>query len=419
MTAKDRIHAVKRLLTMIKKHWHLLGQPIYTGEKYEKNLTAIAMFGLICMLFGTCMSIMNILQNKGFVTVTTILFAIGGMLILVAAKVFHNREASVIGSVIISALTFSYYAISGANDGFAILWTMMMPLAICYFMGVKHGIMLSLFFETMIIILFYTPLRENYTGVYTETFMNRFPIMYLCGLMITTVSMTQYHESVLVEMEYSKRLNDEVKKQTKLAVEQTKVATQKANELELLSEEMVETLARTIDAKDRYTNGHSFRVSAYALTLAEALGWSKEEIKELEREALLHDIGKIGVPDAVLNKPGKLTESEFETIKSHTVIGKTILEGLDGMDAAAEVAAYHHERYDGNGYPEGLRGTEIPAHARVISIADAYDAMSSNRVYRKRLAADVIRDELVKGRGTQFDPDFLPVFLRLFDEGKV
>ena len=136
-------------------------------------------------------------------------------------------------------------------------------------------------------------------------------------------------------------------------------------------------------------------------------------MQELEREALLHDIGKIGVPDAVLNKPGRLTDEEFEVIKSHTTVGRTILEGLDGMEKTAEVAAYHHERFDGRGYPEGRKGKEIPKHARIISIADAYDAMHSDRVYRKALPDDVIREELKKGSGTQFDPDYLPTFLEL------
>jgi putative nucleotidyltransferase with HDIG domain len=369
------------------------------------------------------MTVMNIIQNKGFVTWTTAAFAVGGIFILVMSKGFHNRRVSVIGAVVISALTFSYYAISGANEGFAILWTMLMPLAICYFMGVKEGIILSLFFETLVVVLFYTPIRAQYDGVYTVTFMNRFPIVYLCGLMITAVSMTQYHESVLVETEYTERLNEEVKRQTKVAVEQSRIATEqsriateRANQLELISEEMVETLARTIDAKDRYTNGHSFRVAEYAVALARKLGWSEAEIRELEREGLLHDIGKIGVPDAVLNKPGRLTEEEFDVIKSHTTVGKTILEGLDGMKAAAEVAAYHHERYDGKGYPEGLKGKAIPEHARLISIADAYDAMHSDRIYRKALPDDVILEEMKRGSGQQFDPDYLPVFLEMLEE---
>ncbi|MBQ9545296.1 MAG: HD domain-containing protein [Clostridia bacterium] len=408
---------MKRLFGFFKKHFLLLNQSIYVGEKYEKNLYAIGWFGIIGFAFGCLMSLMNILQHKGFVTYTTVVVAVIGALIFLFARVFKKRNAAVICALLLSIFVFSYYAISGANEGFAILWTLLVPMAISYFMGVRHGILLSVYFEILVIVLFYTPLRANFTEFYTETFMNRFPIIYLCILMVTTVSMTQYHESALVEIEYTNRLNAEVEKQTKVAVEQSRVATERAGQLLKLSEEMVQTLAMTIDAKDKYTNGHSFRVSEYAVKLAGRLGWSDEKLHALEREALLHDIGKIGIPDAVLNKPGKLTEEEFETIKGHTTIGKKILDGVEGMKSEADAAAYHHERYDGKGYPDGLRGEDIPEHARIISIADAFDAMRSDRVYRKGLDDDTIRRELVNGSGKQFDPKLLKVFLEMFNEG--
>ena len=398
------------MLQKIKRYWAVLGQSIYTGEAYNKNLTALAWFGIICALFGTCMSVMNIMQHKGFVTVTTILFAIHGLTITAAVRITGKREVAVRTATVFSALVFSYYAISGANDGFAILWMLLMPLANCYFLSVRIGILTSVYFELLVITLFYTPIRARFVGVYTETFMNRFPILYLCGLMITAVSMSQYHESVLVEMEYTERLNAQVEKQTK-------VANERAALLQLRSDEMVETLARAIDAKDRYTNGHSFRVSKYADALAEALGWSREERDTLNTESMLHDIGKIGISDAVLNKPGRLTDAEFSEIKSHTVVGDGILQGTTALFGAADVARHHHERYDGTGYPDGLKGAAISPHARIIAVADAYDAMYSDRIYRKGLARDVIRSELVRGRGTQFDPDMVDVFLELFDAG--
>ena len=410
---------MKRLFSFFKKHILLLNQSIYVGEKYEKNLNAISWFGIIGAAFGSVMTVMNILQNKGFVTFTTVSVVVIGIMILLFAKVFKKRTAAVICALLLSAFVFSYYAVSGANEGFAILWTLLVPMAICYFMGTKIGILLSVYFEVLLIVLFYTPLRAHFTEYYTDTFMNRFPIFYLCILMLTTVSMTQYHESVLVEIEYTKRLNEEVEKQTKVAVEQSRVATERADQLMKLTEEMVQTLAKTIDAKDRYTNGHSFRVSEYSVKLAKRLGWSEEEVRDLKREALLHDIGKIGIPDAVLNKPGKLDKAEYEKIKDHTTIGKTILDGIDGMSSVAAAAAYHHERYDGSGYPEGLRYKDIPAHARIISIADAFDAMRSDRVYRKGLDDDTIRSELKNGAGKQFDPEYLDVFLSLFNEGKL
>lgn len=196
---------------------------------------------------------------------------------------------------------------------------------------------------------------------------------------------------------------------------QTNTAEERRQKVEQMSLQTVQTLANAIDAKDRYTNGHSTRVAEYSVLLAKEVGFKESEIENLRYTALLHDIGKIGVPDTILNKPGKLSETEYDLIKSHTMIGGDILKNITTLQGAENVARYHHENYDGKGYPCGLKGTEIPAEARIVCIADAYDAMNSKRVYRKSLPKDVIRDELLKGRGTQFDPGYLDAFLRLFD----
>lgn len=200
---------------------------------------------------------------------------------------------------------------------------------------------------------------------------------------------------------------------------QTEQAEKRRKDIELLSVEIIQTLATAIDAKDVYTKGHSSRVADYAATLAENLGWSDKRIEELRYKALLHDVGKIGVPDRILNKNGRLTDEEFEIIKSHTTTGSEILKGVSNLSDMFLVARHHHERYDGKGYPDGLLGDDIPVEARVVGIADAYDAMSSDRVYRKALPKEVIRQELIKGRGTQFDPHMLDVFLNLFDSGSM
>ena len=194
---------------------------------------------------------------------------------------------------------------------------------------------------------------------------------------------------------------------------------QKTRQVEQLSFEIIATIASMIEAKDSYTKGHSIRVAEYSAALATALGWKEETVKNLRYIALLHDIGKVGIPDRVLNKPGKLTETEFNIIKSHTTIGGDILKDIETISYVDSGAKFHHERFDGKGYPSGLAGYNIPTVARIISIADAYDAMNSKRVYRDALPENIIREELINGRGTQFDPEFLDVFLRLFDEGKL
>ncbi|MBP5160355.1 MAG: HD-GYP domain-containing protein, partial [Lachnospiraceae bacterium] len=163
----------------------------------------------------------------------------------------------------------------------------------------------------------------------------------------------------------------------------------------------------------------SSRVSEYAVHLAKELGWSDEKLENLRYQGLLHDIGKIGVPDSILNKPSKLSEREYEIIKQHTTLGARVLSDTTSIPGAWKVAKYHHERYDGKGYPDGLAGEDIPLHARIVGIADAYDAMSTTRVYRRSMSKEQIKNELVNGRGTQFDPVLTDHFLRLFDSGKL
>ncbi len=194
---------------------------------------------------------------------------------------------------------------------------------------------------------------------------------------------------------------------------------EKTKELEIVTLQAISAVANTIDAKDEYTKGHSNRVAKYAMILAQKLGKDEAYINNLKYMALLHDIGKIGVPDSVLNKAGRLTDTEFELIKQHTLIGGDILKDITMVDGVAYGAKYHHERYDGGGYPRRLKGEEIPYAARIIGIADAYDAMTSNRVYRNKLSMDVVLQELEKGKGTQFDPQMAEVFVELVKSGEM
>lgn len=189
--------------------------------------------------------------------------------------------------------------------------------------------------------------------------------------------------------------------------------------IEEMSFQTIQTLANAIDAKDPYTKGHSTRVSQYSVKIAEALGWKKERIDALRCAALLHDIGKIGVPDSILNNPARLTDVEFDIIKSHTTIGGDILREHMIVDIAEDVACSHHERYDGKGYPRGLKGKEISEEARIVCIADAFDAMNSNRVYRKACTRDYILQQLKDGRGKQFDPEYTDILIELWDRGEL
>jgi putative two-component system response regulator len=191
---------------------------------------------------------------------------------------------------------------------------------------------------------------------------------------------------------------------------------EKTRENENLFLHVVESLADAIDAKDNYTNGHSGRVAVYSKKIAARYGYDEKRQEKIFMMGLLHDVGKIGVPDEVINKPGRLTDEEFACIKKHPAIGGKILSNIKEMPELAAGAKWHHERYDGRGYPEGLAGENIPEEARIIAVADAYDAMTSNRSYRGALPQETVRGEIEKGKGSQFDPIFAEIMLAMIEE---
>ena len=197
----------------------------------------------------------------------------------------------------------------------------------------------------------------------------------------------------------------------------TQVLVKKQKETMTFVSEITEAFAKVIDMKDQYTNGHSSRVAQYTVMLARELGYDEETIEKWYRIALLHDIGKIGVPGAVLNKAGKLTDEEFEIIKSHASKGYDALKDISIMPELAIGAGAHHERPDGKGYPNHLKGDEIPRVAQIIAVADCFDAMYSNRPYRKRMNFEKVVSIIKEVSGTQLTPDVVDAFLRLAESG--
>lgn len=193
----------------------------------------------------------------------------------------------------------------------------------------------------------------------------------------------------------------------------------KNQEIQKVTMETITTIANIIDAKDEYTKGHSQRVAEYSAALAKELGYSQEAVNNVRFIALLHDIGKIGIPDSVLKKPGRLSNEEFSLMKQHVTIGNRILQDNTIVKDLYKGARYHHERYDGKGYAEGLKGEQIPEIARIICLADSYDAMTSNRVYRPRLSDEDVMSELKKNSGSQFDPAMAEVFIRMISGHKL
>ncbi|MBQ7863545.1 MAG: response regulator [Lachnospiraceae bacterium] len=221
--------------------------------------------------------------------------------------------------------------------------------------------------------------------------------------------MIQRVSRVLELSRLQKHLQEEVKRQTKQAEERRK-------QVERLSNQIINALAESIDAKDSYTNGHSMRVAQYSVKIAERAGKNKAEQERIHYMGLLHDIGKIGIPDSIITKNSGLSDKEYYVTRKHPEIGAEILANISEMPDLGIGAKWHHERYDGTGYPDGLKGDEIPEEARIIAVADAYDAMASKRSYRDVLPQQVVYEEIKKGKGTQFDPVFADVMLALMEE---
>ncbi|MBP3594094.1 MAG: HD domain-containing protein [Lachnospiraceae bacterium] len=221
--------------------------------------------------------------------------------------------------------------------------------------------------------------------------------------------MIQRVSRVLELSRLQKHLQDEVFLQTKRAEERRK-------QVERLSNQIINALAESIDAKDSYTNGHSMRVAQYSVKIAERAGKSKEEQERIHYMGLLHDIGKIGIPDSIITKNSSLSDKEYYVTRKHPEIGAEILANISEIPDLGIGARWHHERYDGTGYPDGLKGEKIPEEARIIAVADAYDAMASKRSYRDVLPQQVVYGEIKKGKGTQFDPVFADIMLVLMEE---
>jgi HD-GYP domain-containing protein (c-di-GMP phosphodiesterase class II) len=177
----------------------------------------------------------------------------------------------------------------------------------------------------------------------------------------------------------------------------------------------IQTLARAIDAKDPHAKGHLDRVTRYAVKIAKEMKLSEGIIRNIEYAALIHDIGKIGIQETILAKKGKLSETEYEILKMHPLIGENIITPVKFLNGIAPLILYHHERFDGKGYLEGVRGEGIPLGARIISVADAFDAMTSDRPYRGALTKEEVRRELEKESGERFDPEVIRALLRLLD----
>lgn len=382
---------------------------VYAYEKSVKVDTAtlqkiMAVFAIVMILID----VENIRLGKYIIGAATFFAAVVSLVAVWALDYFKNvyrvcRIAAVILLVLAVPIIFV-----GANDGFSLLWYLLLPVITLILLGMKFGVPVCVIYGLYITISFWTPLGNIFNYDYGRDYRFFYPVFYW-GFCLVVITVDIFYKN------YQMRQADdehELEKEVQSAVAGTKV----------LMINSVTAISRMLDEKDGYTQQHSKRVAQYSELIAQNMKsrtYTKEEIDIIYRSALLHDIGKIAVPDAVLNKPSRLTDGEYELMKKHTIWGKEILAGLEFLPQADMGAAYHHERFDGKGYPYGLKGDKIPDIVRIISAADSLDAMSSNRCYRRHCDKDYIISEFEKGAGTQFDADVAQVVVGLIKEGRI
>lgn len=394
-----------RIKRFFKEYRDVFFANIYDGKRMEENLNGIQTALLLLSVFSFIMSLRYILLRDLSMLVSAIVLCLlfGGTYI--AGQKTGKRALPLCVCMLGVMVVFTYYIFSGGNDGFSALWSLLAPMFIMAAVGVKAGFVVGMYFQILLAVLFWTPLNSVVEMHYSRTFLSHFPILYLCTLIISLAIMLSHKKQQIALDQYQEKLEKAVQE------EHDKVSE--------ITFQAIASITSIVDAKDSYTDDHSIRVASYSCLIADELGWGPKEIENLYHAALLHDIGKVGIQDSILKKSDSLSENEYEIMKTHTSIGAFILKELSFLDRADEGALYHHERFDGTGYPFGLRGEAIPINARVICVADSFDAMNTNRAYREKCTDDYIMDEIRKGRGKQFDPEIVDALLRCIEKQKI
>lgn len=313
-----------------------------------------------------------------------------------------RKDAAATAFCVVLALGVMCATLWCVNGVIMALWALFFPVVAIGICGIQFGGLISGVLAVYFVILFYTPVLQMAPAEYPAQLGCFYPVLY--GLVYTVVCAYSYlRQKQLLDKQYQEETLE-------------KAVMTEHDHLMVMTTQTILSISNAVDARDAYTQRHSARVAEYSVLLAKTLGWDSQRLDQLYSIALLHDIGKIGISDSILNKHSALSPEEREVIKQHTVIGGEILKDLTLLPNASIGAVSHHERYDGTGYPYGLKGKQIPLEARIIGIADAFDAMNSSRIYRARIAPKRIIQELCDGRGRQFDPDLLDSFLPIAEK---
>lgn len=364
--------------------------------------------GFVAAFFGVIIYVVNF-KNVNDLKVVIPTYLVGTAMILVpfVCKRIDNKKAFLKHVLVFLGIVLTLYGLFGVNDGTTFLWSYLAVFVILIQFGMPIGLPWCTFFLVYSIVIFWTPVRNILPYSYSEQYAASFPWMYMLDFAASFVGNLFYKKSCI---EMSNQDNS-----LKLDLDDS---------LEDIDQAMFDSIAvisTLIDEKDTYTKQHSARVAKYSRMLAERCGYggNVKALRAIYNAAYLHDIGKVAVPDKILNAHQALDDDQYEIMKKHTVWGGEILKELTFYPKISYGAIYHHERYDGQGYPGGKKGTDIPIEARIIAVADAFDAMNSERVYRKPCSREHILGVFKEDNGAQFDTAIAEVMCQLIEEGKI
>lgn len=387
----------------LKNIFVIMHKSSYNEQQVKLSRRIMLSAEVFVLLFMTGLTVFEVL-NKTNLVVDDLFYVYAAYLIgfICTICIKGNFIPSIIFCVtFLYTFTTTFYY--GTYDIWGAMWMFVIPSLSMYILNFAVAFWTSLaYFLIVTFMTFYPASRSHLLAHYSSVFISRYHIIYFIDFILSTIAMLQIHL-----MRYNQNQTTEILR---------KAVEEEREKVTSVSMETILAINNAVQAKDLYTGQHSQRVSLFSCLIAQKLGWDKASIEELRSIALLHDIGKIGVDEKILNKPSKLTDEEYVQMKNHTVMGGDILKDLTLIPNVDLGAKHHHERFDGRGYPEGLCGEDIPLEARIICIADTFDAMNFSRVYRPKCDLDYVKGELLRCKGTQFDPQLVDIFVQVCEE---
>ena len=387
----------------IKRFWEIIRADDETPESIKIKRRIILAAAIPSNMVAIVLSVMSAYKFTTAMMFSTIFLSAGLLIIniIVLKKASLKYVALCLCITVYPVLTF--YIFQGGHDGFGIYSILLLPLCLFIVFGLNRGLIACTYFLVLLCICFYSPAKSLLLYKYPESVLQYFPILYFVFFIFSFIINLQIKSLRLRQLNHNVELQQSV--------------LEERNRVEKISLETISIIMKALEAKDSYTEHHSLNVAKYAKAIAEKLKLPAKEIEHIYTLGLLHDIGKIGVPEVILNKPDRLTDEEFEKIKKHVLVGCEILKNFSSMPELYVGALYHHEWYDGKGYSNGLVGENIPITARIIAVADSVDAMYSNRVYRSSRSREYVMEQLERNKGTQFDPELSDIMIQLIGEG--